>query len=100
MPEDNYEKESDSDSLKEEKVEDPVFAGNRRHENASETDNRVLIWGILTQPLIGELKSEDGESTRYNEYVPAAHVKFIEQTGAKVVPVSYRLKRESLFKLL
>jgi hypothetical protein len=98
MPEDEY--EVDPDSLKEEKVEDPVFAGNRRHDQASETDNRVLVWGILTQPLIGELKSEDGESNKYNEYVPAAHVKFIEQTGAKVVPVSYRLEKNSLVKLL
>jgi hypothetical protein len=46
------------------------------------------------------LISDDAEPNDYNEYVLAAHVKFIEQTGAKVVPVSYRLEKESLINLL
>lgn len=36
----------------------------------------------------------------YDEYIPAAHVKFIEQTGAKVIPISYHLERASLESLL
>ena len=46
------------------------------------------------------MKREDGEVSGYAEYVPAAHVKFIEQTGAKVIPVSFRLEKDSLISLL
>lgn len=88
-----------------EKVEDSVFAGNRRHDHLSNDpklkDNRTPIWGILTQPIKGILKSDENtKETGYHEFVPAAHVQFIEQTGAKVIPVSYRLEKESMYRLL
>ena len=35
-----------------------------------------------------------------DEYIPAAHVKFLEQAGIKVVPVSYKLQNPALTKLL
>ena len=36
----------------------------------------------------------------YDEYVPAAHVRFLEQSGAKVIPISYHLTRSALVRLL
>lgn len=63
-------------------------------------DTRTPIWGILTEPLKGTLKSNDNIMSGYDEYIPASHVKFIEQTGAKVIPVSYKLTKTSLYKLL
>lgn len=58
------------------------------------------MWGILTEPLSGVLKSQDNIMTGYDEYIPAAHVKFIEQTGARVIPVSYKLPRSELYATL
>lgn len=85
---------------------DPTFAKKRSHDHIADLiktkkkDNRTPVWGILTEPLKGTLKSDDNVMAGYDEYVPAAHVKFIEQTGAKVVPVSYKLTRTSLYQLL
>jgi hypothetical protein len=63
-------------------------------------DTRVPVWGILTEPLRGTLKNDDIVLSGYDEYIPAALVQFIEQTGAKVIPVSYKLTRTSLYRLL
>lgn len=55
----------------------------------------------MTEPITGSVKDSDGIiKVGYDEYIPAAVVKFIEQTGAKVVPVSYHLTRSSLVVLL
>lgn len=35
-----------------------------------------------------------------NSYIPASHVKFLEAAGARVVPVSYRLGKDKLFKTI
>lgn len=84
---------------------DPTFAKKRPHDHRQVDENikdtRVPVWGILTEPLRGTLRNEeDIILSSYDEYIPAALVKFIEQTGAKVVPVSYKLTRTSLYKLL
>lgn len=58
------------------------------------------MWGVLTEPISGKLAGSDGVIVGYDEYIPAATVKFIQQTGAKVIPVSYHLTKSSLFNLL
>ena len=65
--------------------EDPVFRkpGFNRRDRTTQVKNPV--WGIVTEPLKG--KVEGG----WTEYVPSSHVKFLEQTGAKVVSISYTL---------
>ena len=45
--------------------------------------------GILTEPLRGSLHKDEEKLSHVNEYIPTAHVKFLEQAGIKVVPVSY-----------
>lgn len=37
-----------------------------------------MVWGILSEPLKGILKSNDNVMDGYDEYIPASHVKFIE----------------------
>ena len=59
------------------------------------------MWGILTEPLKGTLSdSENIIMNNYTEYIPASFVSFIEQTGARVIPVSYKLTRDSFYNLL
>jgi hypothetical protein len=41
-------------------------------------DTRTIVWGVLTEPISGKLKTSDGTKVGYDEYVPAAVVKFIE----------------------
>lgn len=79
----------------------PTF-GNTRASTIQDdlSKSRTLVWGILTEPISGKLTSADGMRVGFDEYIPAAVVKFIQQTGAKVVPVSYHLTKASLFKLL
>ena len=85
---------------------DPTFSTTRSHKHIEDLidykkkKNKTPVWGILTEPLKGTLKSDDNVMEGYDEYVPAAHVKFIEQTGAKVIPISYKLTRSSLYSLL
>jgi hypothetical protein len=85
---------------------DPVYSKRRDHDHfiteeeiIKKINSKLPVWGILTEPLHGTLKQDD-EVSEYQEYIPAAHVKFIEQTGAKVVPVSYKMSKEELYSLL
>lgn len=81
------------------KTDDPVFSdGGRKH--GDETFNfKTPVWGVLTEPIRGSLDDTSDLST-YSEYIPASHIKFLEQTGAKVIPISYKLSREDLYQLL
>lgn len=75
----------------------------RKHNSDLETDaslRRTPVIGILTEPLRGTMKDREVTVSNYDEYIPAAHVKFIQQTGCKVVPVSYKLEEEDLIALL
>ena len=60
---------------------------------------RIPVYGILSEPLRGTLKSLQG-GAQFDEYVPAAHVKFLEQVGIKVVPISYKLSMQALTEKL
>lgn len=62
--------------------------------------SRVPVIGILTEPLRGSLHKEGEEISQINEYVPTAHVKFLEQAGIKVIPVSYKLPLNEMRQLL
>jgi hypothetical protein len=53
------------------------------------------VWGIVTEPITGSLSNSE-----YKEFIPSSHVKFIEQTGTKVVPISYKLSKPDLLALL
>lgn len=79
----------------------PTF-GNTRSSTIKDdlSKSRTLVWGVLTEPISGKLAGSDGVIVGYDEYIPAATVKFIQQTGAKVIPVSYHLTKSSLFNLL
>ena len=35
-----------------------------------------------------------------DRYIPAAHVKYLESAGARVVPVDYRMQKKELEKLM
>jgi hypothetical protein len=70
----------------------------------------VPIYGILTQPQSNEdsVDSPD-EYGQYafveapalnNSYIKMSHVKYLEQGGARIVPVSYRLDANQLNALL
>lgn len=48
----------------------------------------------MTEPIKGNI--EGG----WTEYIPSSHVKFLEQTGAKVVAISYKMKKDDLYDLL
>lgn len=44
--------------------------------------------GILTQPLDDNIRKNDVEGFKpYNSYIMAAYVKYIEASGARVVPI-------------
>lgn len=79
----------------------PTF-GNTRASTIQDdlSKTRTLVWGVLTEPIAGKLAGSDGVIVGYDEYIPTATVKFIQQTGAKVIPVSYHLTKSSLFNLL
>lgn len=73
----------DEDTLEEKKIE-KMFAGRSRdHEHMisrvhTYTKKRP-IYGILAEPLRGNLsKEQEGVITHLKEYIPAAHVDFLE----------------------
>lgn len=57
---------------------------------------RTPVWGIVTEPIAKGAQIQ-GE---WKEYVPSSHVKYLEQTGAKVVAVSYTMQKDDLYDLL
>ena len=49
----------------------------------------------MTEPLKGSISGGD-----WTEFIPSHHVRYLEQTGSKVVPLSYKLSNDDLIKLL
>ena len=75
-----------------------------RYSHILVSDARRPIYGVLTEPLKGDLvKSEIKDDRKHTKvetervrsaekrasYVPRAHVQFLEQAGVRVVPISY-----------
>jgi hypothetical protein len=93
--------------LKEEKAAttkaDEETVSKRKHNSNMTTpisQRRTPVIGVLTEPLRGSLRKDNIEVTGINEYIPLAHVKFLEQAGFKVVPVRFTLVEEDLLLLL
>jgi len=74
--------------------EDPVFT-HRNTKRDRTLVTKVPVWGVVTEPIHAQL--ENGEWT---EYIPSSHIKYLEQTGAKTVPISYQLRDDQLTELL
>jgi hypothetical protein len=74
--------------------EDPVFRKPGFNRRDRTTQVKTPVWGIVTEPLKGKI--EGG----WTEYIPSSHVKFLEQTGAKVVSISYTLSKSELYRVL
>lgn len=70
------------------------------------SDNRRPIYGVLTEPLRGDLQdSYTGQvkhsvSTEEMSYISKAHVQFLEQSGVIVVPISYLDSEEEILSKL
>ena len=73
---------------------DPIFRkpGFKRGDKTQRV--KTPVWGIVTEPITGKMQGE------WTEYVPSSHVKFLEQTGAKVVPISYNIHKTELVAIL
>ena len=54
------------------------------------------IYGVLTEPLSGTLTLGEATVESFNEYIPTAHVQFLEQAAIKVVPISYKLSMKDI----
>ena len=69
------------------------------------SDNRRPIYGVLTEPLRGDMRSKNdtGEVFEIAEdvsYIPKAHVSFLEQSGIVVVPISFLDSDEEIISML
>jgi len=61
------------------------------------SDNRRPIYAVLTEPIRANMKSTNesenidikSDKNDYISYIPKAHVQFLEQSGIRVVPVSF-----------
>ena len=77
------------------------------------SDNRRPIYGVLTEPIRGNMKSKSAAEDKENglkdksideeelmSYIPKAHVQFLEQSGIRVVPISYLDSKEDIINML
>ena len=73
---------------------DPIFRkpGFKRGDRTQQVKSPV--WAIMTEPIKGKIEGN------WKEYVPSSHVKFLEQTGAKVISISYKTEKDDLYELL
>ena len=65
------------------------------------SDNRRPTFGVLTEPLRGNMAQLNGELVKEElSYIPKAHVQFLEQSGVRVVPISFLDTDEEIISLL
>jgi peptidase E len=63
------------------------------------SDNRRPVYGVLTEPIRGRIRNKKDSKDSYSHendevsYIPKAHVQFLEQSGAVVVPITYTKSR-------
>ena len=79
--------------------DDPVFQTygfNRSDRQPSNDTTKTPVWAVITEPL----KGYSTEETEWTEYISTSHVHFLEQTGAKVIPISYAIDQSTLVSLL
>ncbi|TNV85189.1 hypothetical protein FGO68_gene9085 [Halteria grandinella] len=76
--------------------------------HAGREQTQVPIYGILTQPYESDELDTPDEYGQYayvetplnGTYIKMSHVKYLEQGGARIVPVSYKLDANQLNSLL
>jgi hypothetical protein len=78
--------------------------------HAGHEKTQVPIYGVLTQPYTDEREDSDAfgnfvtisDSKEFlkNTFIKMSHVKYLEQGGARIVPVSYRIDNNQLNGLL
>ena len=77
---------------------DPIFRKpgfKREHGSDGRTQQvKTPVRGIMTEPIKGKIEGD------WKEYIPASHVKFLEQTGAKVISISYTTQKDDLYDIL
>ena len=87
-------------------IEDGDLSNHLKAKNDSKTfnkfatvqvsDNRRPIYGVLTEPLRGNMKNTNNEGdqisadTSDHSYIPKAHVQFLEQSGIIVIPIDFQ----------
>jgi len=73
-----------------------------KHIMKSIDSSKRPVIGVLSEPLRGKIhaKGSDDEVVDVNSYIPKAHVKFLEQAGITVVPVSYQSTPEELAEMM
>jgi hypothetical protein len=73
------------------------------------SDNRRPIYGVLTEPIRGTMKSKTADKDEKDKsidedelmsYIPKAHVQFLEQSGIRVVPISYLDSGDDIINML
>jgi len=74
--------------------EDPIFRKPGQNRRDKKYNLGTTVWGVVSEPIKGNIQGG------WNEFIPSSHVKFLEQTGAKVIPLSYKLSKTDLIKLL
>lgn len=72
-----------TDTIKlKELIEEETVSYKRTHQHDQdkvEVDlHKIPVMGILTEPLRGSLHKDDEKMLSMNEYIPTAHVKFLE----------------------
>ena len=91
-----FRNDSDAEYLR---PDDPVFLpyNFNRSDRTPSTDTSVTpVWAVITEPLKGVFTDD----IQWTEYIPISHVHFLEQTGAKVIPISYAVDQSTLISLL
>jgi hypothetical protein len=79
-----------------------LHGGHQKHgsydEKSMHFENDRPIFGMLTQPMGEHINGEnlDGKSS----YLPVSHVKYIESSGARVIPIDYNIAENELILIL
>ena len=77
-------------------------AHDKKHIMKDIDSSKRPVIGVLSEPLRGKVQSKgtNDEVIDLNSYIPKAHVKFLEQAGITVVPVSYQSTPEELDEMM
>ena len=61
--------------------------------------NKKIVVAVLTEPIGGTLTQKNLQQM-FSEYIPVYHVKWLQQAGLTVIPVSYQSTKEDLDAIL
>lgn len=80
--------------------------GMREHRVIEMSDEGRPVYGVLTEPMRGDMRSKAQAESSATEkadtvtYIPKAHVQFLEQSGVRVVPISFLDSDEEIEAIL